>query len=303
MSVHHLLAGRKRREDKSLEIIRIPRIMQDTVNGHIIRGKTIGLVPTMGALHEGHLSLIRRARQENEITVVSIFVNPAQFGPSEDFQKYPRDIEGDADKLRKEEVDVLFMPVSSLMYPEGFLTRVEVEHISEKLCGAFRPVHFKGVATVVIKFFHIVKPIRAYFGQKDFQQTVVIKRMVRDLNMDIDIVICPTMRERDGLAMSSRNAHLDPTQRKASAVVYRALTEASGLVKSDIIDLTHIIRVMKERILNEPSVSSIDYAGAYDPETLNDLSEIKGDFLLAAAVRLGDTRIIDNILVNIKKER
>ncbi len=277
--------------------------MQDTVNGHILRGKTIGFVPTMGALHEGHLSLIRRARQENEITVVSIFVNPVQFGPSEDFQKYPRDIEGDTDKLRKEEVDVLFMPDSSLMYPEGFLTRVEVENISEKLCGAFRPGHFRGVAVVVIKLFHIVKPIRAYFGQKDFQQTVVIRRMVKDLNMDIEIVICPTIRERDGLALSSRNAYLDPAQRKASAVVYRALTEASGLVKSGIIDLTHIKRVIKDRTLNEPAVSSIDYAGAYDPETLNDLSEIKGDFLLAAAVRLGDTRIIDNILVNVKKER
>ncbi len=289
-----------------MEIIRIPRIMQDTSKTHFLRGKTIGLVPTMGALHEGHLSLVRRAREENDITAVSIFVNPAQFGPSEDFLKYPRDIEGDMEKLRREEADVLFMPDISSMYHEPFFTHVEVEKISEKLCGAFRPGHFRGVATVVAKLFNIVKPTRAYFGQKDFQQTIVIGQMVKDLDMDIDIVVCPTIRERDGLAMSSRNAYLDETQRAASAVIYKALTGASELIQSGIIDVEHIKKMMQQMISKEPAVSGIDYAGIYDPATLDEtvqLKEIKGQVLLAAAIRIGNTRLIDNILVNMKRER
>ena len=286
-----------------MELIRIPRIMQDTANEHKLRGKPIGFVPTMGALHEGHLSLVRRSKQENHTTVVSIFVNPTQFGPAEDFQNYPRDTEGDLEKLRKEEVDILFMPNASLMYPGGFSTHVEVEGLSDKLCGAFRPSHFKGVATVVMKLFTIVKPARAYFGQKDFQQTVVIRRMVKDLDMDIDIVLCPTIRERDGLAMSSRNAYLNEAQRAAAPVVFRCLSEASGLIKSGIIDATHIQRIMQERILAEPAVSGVDYMGIYDPVTLNVLSEVRDEVLLAAAVKIGRTRLIDNILVNVKKER
>ena len=286
-----------------MELIRIPRIMQDTAKEHILRGKPIGFVPTMGALHEGHLSLVRRSKQENHTTVVSIFVNPTQFGPAEDFQNYPRDTEGDLEKLRKEEVDILFIPNASLMYPGGFSTHVEVEGLSDKLCGAFRPSHFKGVATVVMKLFNIVKPPRAYFGQKDFQQTVVIRRMVKDLDMDIDIVLCPTIRERDGLAMSSRNAYLNEAQRAAAPVVFRSLSEASGLIKSGIIDATHIQRIMQESILAEPAVSGVDYMGIYDPVTLNVLSEVRDEVLLAAAVKIGRTRLIDNILVNVKKER
>lgn len=286
-----------------MEIIRIPHIMRDTANGYFLHGKTTGFIPTMGALHEGHISLVRRARQENDITVVSIFVNPIQFGPSEDFNKYPRDIEGDAKKLVTEGVDILFIPDISVMYPEGFLTHVEVEKVSEKLCGAFRPGHFRGVATVVTKLFNIVKPIRAYFGQKDFQQSVVIKRLVKDLNMDIDIVICPTVREKDGLAMSSRNMYLDKEQRAASTVIYKCLTETSGIIKSGIIDLVAIKQTMQDRLLAEPAVSGIDYAGIYDPETLNEPSEIKENILLAVAVRIGNTRLIDNMLVNVTKER
>jgi pantoate--beta-alanine ligase len=277
--------------------------MQATVNSLILHGKSIGLVPTMGALHEGHLSLVRRARAENIVTVVSIFVNPVQFGPSEDFRKYPRDIEGDTEKLLKEGVDILFTPVISSVYPENFLTYVEVEKLSEKLCGAFRPGHFRGVATIVTKLFHIIKPARAYFGQKDFQQTVVIKQMVKDLDMDIEVVVCPTIRERDGLAMSSRNTYLDPVQRAASTVIYRCLKEASGLVKSGIINVDHVKRVMQEKILSEPAVTAIDYAGVYDPETLDEPSEIKENAVLAVAVKLGETRLIDNILVAVKKER
>ena len=286
-----------------MELIRIPRIMQDTAKEHTLRGKPIGFVPTMGALHEGHLSLVRRSKQENHTTVVSIFVNPTQFGPAEDFQNYPRDTEGDSEKLRKEEVDILFMPNASLMYPGGFSTHVEVEGLSDKLCGAFRPSHFRGVATVVMKLFNIVKPARAYFGQKDFQQTVVIRQMVKDLDMGIDIVLCPTIRERDGLAMSSRNACLNEAQRASAPVVFRCLSEASGLIKSGIIDATHIQKIMQERILAEPAVSGVDYMGIYDPVTLNVLSEVKDEVLLAAAVKIGRTRLIDNILVNVKKER
>lgn len=286
-----------------MEIIRISRIMQDTSNGYILHGKTIGFVPTMGALHEGHLSLVKRARQENDITVVSIFVNPIQFGPSEDFHAYPRDIEGDTAKLVGEGVDILFMPDSSSMYPDGFLTHVEVREISEKLCGAFRPGHFRGVATVVTKLLHIVKPTRSYFGQKDFQQTVVIRKLVKDLDMDIDIVTCPTIRERDGLAMSSRNTYLNKEQRETATVIYKCITEASDLLKSGIININAIKRVMQERLLKEPALSGIDYAGIYDPETLDEPSEIKEIMLLAVAVRIGDTRLIDNMLVNVRKER
>jgi pantoate--beta-alanine ligase len=251
----------------------------------------------MGMLHEGHLSLVRRAKQENDITTVSIFVNPAQFGPSEDFKQYPRDIEGDTAKLFKEEADILFMPDAPLIYPEGFSTCVEVEKSSERLCGAFRPGHFKGVATVVTKLLNIVKPTKAYFGQKDFQQTIVIKQLVKDLDMDADIVVCPTLREQDGLAMSSRNAYLDIRQREAATVIYKCLIEASDLIKSGIIDANYIKGVMQDGLLKEPAVSGLDYAGVYDPVTLSELSEIKGDTLLAVAVKIGDTRLIDNMLV------
>ncbi|MEW6215374.1 MAG: pantoate--beta-alanine ligase [Nitrospirota bacterium] len=281
-----------------MEIIRIPRIMQDTSKGRILHGRTIGFVPTMGALHEGHLSLVRRAKQENDITVVSIFVNPIQFGPSEDFERYPRDIEGDMERLRKEGVDILFMPDTPLMYPEGFSTYVEVGKISERLCGAFRPGHFRGVATVVAKLLNIVKPTRSYFGQKDFQQAVIIKQLVKDLDMDAAIVVCPTIREQDGLAMSSRNAYLDKRQREAATVIYRCLTEASNLITSGIIDGIYIKGIMQDRLLKEPAVSGVDYAGVYDPGSLDELSEIKGDALLAVAARIGDTRLIDNMLVN-----
>ena len=286
-----------------MEIIRIPRIMQDTSGGHILHGRTVGFVPTMGALHEGHLSLVRRSKQENDITVVSIFVNPIQFGPTEDFRKYPRDIDGDTGKLGNEEVDVLFMPGAPLIYPEGFSTRVVVDKISERLCGAFRPGHFSGVATVVAKLLNIVKPARAYFGQKDFQQTLVIKQFVKDLDMDMDIVVCPTIREQDGLAMSSRNVYLEKSQREAAAVIYRSLTEASELIKSGMIDGVYIRELLRNRLLKEPFVSGLDYAGVYDALTLDELPEIKGDALLAVAVRIGDTRLIDNMLVNALKGR
>ncbi len=280
-----------------MEIIRIPTIMRQTSQEHLKKGKTIGFVPTMGALHEGHLSLVRRAKQENDITTVSIFVNPIQFGPSEDFERYPRDREGDLEKLQKEKTDVTFIPEISSMYPERFLTHIEVNEISGRLCGAFRPNHFRGVATVVTKLLNIVKPTRVYFGQKDFQQSVIIKQLVRDLDIGVDVVVCPTVREQDGLAMSSRNAYLSEEQRKAATVIYECLKEASDLVKSGIVDGIFIKGFMQERILNVPGISSVDYAGVYNPETMVEMSEINGDILLAIALKIGNTRLIDNMLV------
>ncbi len=277
--------------------------MQDTAGAMHLRGRTIGFVPTMGALHDGHLSLFRRSKQENDKTVASIFVNPLQFGPSEDFQRYPRDIEGDTEKLIREEVDVLFMPDASQMYPGELLTRVEVGKMSDMLCGFFRPGHFTGVATVVAKLFHIVKPTRAYFGQKDYQQAVIIRKMARDLNVDVDVVVCPTVREKDGLAMSSRNLYLNPAQRQASIVLYRVLREAADLLKSAIINSAEIQESMSTKILAEPAVTKIDYAGVYDPETLEELTGTRDEMLLAVAVWMGDTRLIDNVLVNMRNER
>ncbi len=252
----------------------------------------------MGALHEGHLSLIKRSKMENDVTAVSIFVNPTQFGPAEDLDRYPRDIEGDSKKIRELEADVLFLPDDRMMYPTGFSTFVDVEKISGKLCGEFRPDHFKGVSTVVSKLLNIVRPTRAYFGQKDFQQSVVIKRLVKDLNFDTEVVVCPTIREHDGLAMSSRNAYLNPEQRHAATALFRCLTEASQAILSGKHSPAKVREMMHAVLSGEPLITAIEYAGVYDPETLDAVAEIKGEVLLAVAVRLGNTRLIDNMLVN-----
>jgi len=280
-----------------METIRISSVMQETSNTNILKGRKIGFVPTMGALHEGHLSLVRRSKQENDITVVSIFVNPIQFGPNEDFNRYPRDFDGDFNKLQNEGVDILFYPDIASIYPEGYSTYVEVKGLSDKLCGAFRPGHFKGVATIVTKLFNIVKPNRAYFGQKDYQQSVIIRRMVKDLNLDVEIIVCPTVREEDGLAMSSRNSYLSGKEREAATIIYKTLTKASELIQSGIIDGVRIKNFMMEEIKKEPAVSSIDYVGVYDPETLDEIDIIKGEVVLAAAIFIGKTRLIDNIIV------
>mgnify|MGYP006268580575 CR=1 FL=1 len=280
-----------------MEIIRIPRIMQDIAGTHRMHGRTIGFVPTMGALHEGHLSLVRMAREENDIVVVSIYVNPKQFSPSEDFSQYPRDKEGDTDLLNREGVDILFFPDDSLMYPEGFSTNVEVGGLSDKLCGAYRPGHFRGVSTVVAKLLDIVMPVNAYFGQKDFQQTVIIKKMVRDLNMAIAIVVCPTIREHDGLAMSSRNVYLSGEERRAAPVIYECLREASRAITSGIIKVEELKKLMMERLESEPLVKEVQYCSAYDPEQLTELEIIGNEALLAIALTIGNTRLIDNMLV------
>ncbi|MFN3480851.1 MAG: pantoate--beta-alanine ligase [Thermodesulfovibrionales bacterium] len=280
-----------------MEIVRIPKVMQETSKGHLLHGRTIGFVPTMGALHEGHLSLVRVCKQENDITVVSIFVNPLQFGPSEDYNQYPRDIEGDMEKLKREGVDVLFLPDKDHVYPEGFSTTIEVSGLSDKLCGAFRPGHFKGVATIVTKLFNIVNPTRAYFGQKDYQQSLIIKRLVRDLDMNIDIVICPTVREEDGLAMSSRNLYLNEKERAAATVLYRALRSGYEAIKSGIIESEKVKEVMYKIVNSEPLVSEVQYLSIYDPEDLKEIDIINRTALVAGAIKIGNTRLIDNIRV------
>ena len=271
--------------------------MKETSKRHLHNGKTIGFVPTMGALHEGHLSLVKRAKSENDIVVVSIFVNPAQFGPSEDFAKYPRDMEGDMEKLKREGVDILFMPDARAMYSDGFSTYITVKDLSDKLCGAFRPGHFTGVATVVCKLFNIVKPVAAYFGQKDFQQAAIIKRMVEDLNMDVDIIVCPTIRENDGLAMSSRNVYLSHEERRAATVIYKTLLSASQMIKSGASNPVDVRKQMHDMLKAEPLISEIQYAEVYDTNTLDELNEFKKQNLLAVAVKIGSTRLIDNMIV------
>ncbi len=282
-----------------MEIIRIPRIVQDTCKQYTSKGRTIGFVPTMGALHEGHLSLIRRAKDENDITVVSIFVNPAQFGPSEDFEEYPRPMEEDIGTVRNEDVDLLFLPDTSSMYSGLYVTYITVETLSDKLCGAFRPGHFRGVSTVITKLFNIVSPTRAYFGQKDYQQAVIIKQLALDLNFDIDIIICPTIRERDGLALSSRNAFLTEEQRTAASVLYKALIKASDIIESGVSNAEQIREVMHTVLSEEGAITETDYVVVCDPDTLDDVSEIGRNALLAVAARIGDTRLIDNILIKL----
>jgi pantoate--beta-alanine ligase len=245
-----------------METIRMPRIMQETSKRHICKGKTIGFVPTMGALHEGHLSIIRRAKSENEIVVVSIFVNPLQFGVGEDFDSYPRAIDNDMEKLRALDADILFVPEDKNLYPDGFASHLTVEGISDRLCGGFRPGHFSGVVTVVCKLFNIVKPARAYFGQKDFQQTVVISKMVEDMNLDIEVIVCPTVRESDGLAMSSRNAYLSAGERSAAAVLYKTLFHCSQMIKSGASGPEEVKKELGTLLRAEPLVSDIQYAGS-----------------------------------------
>jgi len=258
-------------------------------------GRSIGFVPTMGYLHEGHISLIRASKKENDITVVSIFVNPLQFGKNEDLDRYPRDLERDMEICRREGVDYLFYPSYEDMYPEGFSTYVVVEGITEKLCGAFRPGHFKGVTTVVTKLFNIVKPDRAYFGKKDYQQFKVIQKMVRDLNMDVQVIGCPIVREKDGLAMSSRNKYLSENERKADLSISRSLFEAKRLFDQGVDDVNRLKEEIKRIVLAHPEVREIQYVEIVDPETLESKEKAEKGDIIAIAVFVGDTRLIDNI--------
>jgi pantoate--beta-alanine ligase len=256
----------------------------------------VGFVPTMGYLHEGHLVLVRRARAENSSVVVSIFVNPTQFGPYEDFDKYPRNPERDLAMLEKEGVDLVFMPSVAEMYPPQFDSWVEVGKVAERLEGATRPGHLRGVTTVVAKLFNIVQPDRAYFGQKDAQQALVIKKMVTDLNMNLEVVIVPTVREPDGLAMSSRNIYLNPQERKAAVVLYQALGLAQKLWSQGERDAQAIRQQMTALIQKQP-LANIDYISIADAETLDELDTVRPPALVSLAVKIGKTRLIDNVVV------
>jgi pantoate--beta-alanine ligase len=262
-------------------------------------GQTVGLVPTMGALHAGHTSLIDTARAETGFVVVSLFVNPTQFGPHEDFDRYPRTFEQDRRCCEEHGVDLLFAPEGSLMYPEGFQTFVEVSELQKVLEGAHRPGHFRGVATVVLQLFHLVGPDLAYFGQKDAQQVCIIQQMVRDLHVPVAIRVCPTVREADGLALSSRNQYLDPHQRQQATVLHQALQEAQQRIEQGEKDGEAIRRGMEARIAATPG-ASLDYAAVVDAETLM-AGPLSGKILLAVAVRFGNTRLIDNCLLEITR--
>jgi pantoate--beta-alanine ligase len=255
-----------------------------------------GFVPTMGYLHEGHLSLVRMARAANDRVVVSIYVNPAQFALHEDLSTYPRDLERDLALLQAEGVDLVFTPNDAIMYPAGFQTNVVVQEITGRLEGASRPTHFQGVATVVSKLFNIVQPTRAYFGQKDAQQTVVIRRMVQDLNFNLAIIVGPIVREADGLAMSSRNVRLAPEQRRAAPVLYRTLRAAERAWQAGERDATILRDLMRRMIAAEP-LARLDYASVADPDTLVELERIETDALLSLAVFFEPVRMIDNCLV------
>ena len=279
-----------------MEIIRHIPEMQQWSETQRLAGKRVAFVPTMGFLHEGHLSLVREGKQKGDVVVVSIFINPMQFNQQEDFAKYPRDLERDQEFLAALGVDALFYPEAPEMYPEGSQTAVTVEKISEPLCGRFRPGHFRGVTTVVAKLFNIVKPHMALFGQKDFQQYVVIKRMVQDLNLDIEIIGVPTVRETDGIAMSSRNARLSPEQRAQSLCLSRALNEAKGMVQGGERRPAVILQKVQKIIAQEKS-ARLEYASLCDPETLEEVTEISGPTLLALAVWVGEVRLIDNSIL------
>jgi pantoate--beta-alanine ligase len=264
------------------------------------KGQTIGFVPTMGYFHEGHVSLMRRAQKECDICVVSIYVNPKQFGPKEDLSRYPRDIKRDAMIIKKENVDILFIPSDNVVYPNCYLTYIDVKRISDALCGAYRPGHFKGVATVVAKLLNMVQPDVMYLGQKDAQQVKVVLKMVADLNFPVGIRVVPTAREKDGLAMSSRNVHLSDEDRSQAPVLYKALNEAAGYIQAGERSASKITgRIQK--MITQHSGGKIQYVACVDADTLEPLKILKGKVLIALAVFFNRTRLIDNVIVSIKK--
>jgi pantoate--beta-alanine ligase len=259
-------------------------------------GRRIACVPTMGYLHDGHLSLMRIAKKRADVLVVSVFVNPAQFGPEEDFETYPRNLERDLDLCAKEDVDIVFTPKTGALYPDGFQSYVKLEHLPHHLCGLSRPVFFTGVATVVSKLFNIVRPHVAVFGEKDYQQLLVIRRMVQDLNFNTEIIGAPIVREKDGLAMSSRNAYLTSEQRPAALTLYRSLLQARKRVETGERDAARILKEARDLITAQPE-TDIDYLSICDPETLIDVERIDRQALMALAVKVGKTRLIDNTIL------
>lgn len=283
-----------------MKIVETIKEMQNILKAHRKEGKTVGFVPTMGYLHEGHLALVRESKKTCGITAASIFVNPLQFGPKEDLAKYPRDFERDRALLAKEGADYIFCPSSEEMYPDGFQTFVELEKVTKNLCGASRPGHFRGVTTVVNKLFNAVPCDKAFFGEKDFQQLAAIKRMVKDLNIDMEIIGVPIVREADGLAMSSRNTYLSEGERKSALCLYAAITEARKTVSGGVSDPKEILAKAQQVITNTPG-TRIDYVKLCDVETLEYIEDvkIKGAVLLALAVFVGRTRLIDNTILEV----
>jgi pantoate--beta-alanine ligase len=284
-----------------LEIIHTVEWMKQASRQARLEGRVSGFVPTMGALHEGHMSLVRSAMAECRPVIASIFVNPTQFGPSEDLQKYPRTLEADRKKLEDAGVDTLFAPEAAEIYPPGFRTWVNVEGLSERLEGKSRPGHFRGVTTVVLKLLEIIQPRKAFFGRKDAQQARLIRQMARDLHLDTEIIVCPIVREADGLAQSSRNAYLLPDERRAATVLYRALEGARNSIARGERDALRITAAMRETLRAEP-LAEPDYVQLVDAETLEPVTRLRGACLTLLAVRIGATRLIDNLLIEERGE-
>ncbi|MHC4544303.1 MAG: pantoate--beta-alanine ligase [Planctomycetota bacterium] len=284
-----------------MEVVKATESVRVLVKAARSEGEKIGFVPTMGALHVGHISLIEAAVKECDFVVVSIFVNPTQFGPGEDFEKYPRPLETDLDICRKGGVDVVFIPTPEQMYPTENITWVNVEKLTETLCGQSRPGHFRGVTTVCAKLFNIVAPDIAFFGQKDAQQAVVIKRMVADLNMPLEVVVCPTVREPNGLAVSSRNKYLTEEQKQDATLIYKSLQKCREMIEAGITD-TETITVEMSRILSQAPSIQIEYVSIVDAESLHIIDHIVGKALAAVAVRIGPARLIDNNVVDIRQQ-
>jgi len=273
-------------------VVQMQRVAEDIR----LKGQSIGLVPTMGALHEGHISLIRRCRAESDVVIMSLFVNPAQFHRRDDLERYPRDLEGDSRMAGAAGADIIFAPNVAGMYPDGYLTYVAVERLTERWEGASRPGHFRGVSTVCTKLFTICRPHRAYFGQKDYQQSLVIQRLVADLNLGLDIVVLPTVREADGLALSSRNVLLGPEERRQARVLSQALLRAKEAVRSGERDAGLIAAGIRAHIRSAP-LAVVDYVGVCDPETLDPLDQISGKAVAVVAASFGSTRLIDNMIL------
>lgn len=283
-----------------MKILKTIREMKEVSAKLKSSGLSIGFVPTMGSLHEGHLSLVRRSIIQADHTVVSIFVNPTQFGPEEDFKRYPRDLKKDLEILEKEGVDFVFAPEAKEMYPDGYKTYAEVHELQDKLCGRSRPGHFRGVCTIVLKLFHIIKPDLSFFGQKDAQQAIILKKMIKDLDMDGKIEVLPIVRNKEGIALSSRNEYLSLEERKAALCLSKSLKKARSMIEKGERDTEKIIQGMKEVIAEEP-LARIDYVEIVEMKELDPFPRIRGETLIALAVFVGKARLIDNTIVRIKE--
>jgi len=279
-----------------MRVIKTPKEMVSVLARFRPKGRSIGLVPTMGCLHEGHLSLIRKARRENDIAVLSIFVNPTQFGPKEDYKHYPSNQRQDKKKAREAGCDILFYPRTKDIYTDDHTTYVNVKGLSSLMCGTTRPTHFEGVTTICAKLFNIVNPDKAYFGQKDYQQAVIVMKMVADLNMNVGIRIAPIIREKNGLAMSSRNKYLSSSQRENSAILYQSLKLAKALIMAGERSSSNIKKIIQKAVLTMPGID-VEYVAIVDPATLRKKPKADPDLLIALAVRLGRARLIDNLLI------